>query len=90
MSAAASESAGAPRTEAAPLSSRVRRRKLAAEMNVELLAEIPLVQSIRESGDDGMPAVMHVDSPAAKAFVQLAENMAQQLAMVNAGMETLV
>ena len=65
-------------------------RKLAAEMNVELLAEIPLVQSIRESGDDGMPAVMHVDSPAAKAFVQLAENMAQQLAMVNAGMETLV
>ena len=59
-------------------------------MNLELLAEIPLVQSIRESGDEGKPAVLDVNSPAAKAFTSLAENMARQLAIVNAGMEAVV
>lgn len=65
-------------------------RKLAAEMNFELLAEIPLVQSIRESGDTGSPAVLDIGSPASKAFTTLAENVARQLAMVNAGVEVVV
>lgn len=33
-------------------------KKLAEEMNVSLLGQIPIVQSIREGGDDGTPAAL--------------------------------
>ena len=61
-------------------------KKLAEEMNIPFLGEIPIVQSICESGDNGVPAVLNTTSPEAKAFVQLAENVAQQLAIRNANM----
>ena len=48
-----------------------------------LLGEIPLVQSIRESGDSGYPAAMK-DGLMADAFMSLAENMASQVAIRNA------
>ena len=41
---------------------------LAEELNIPLLGQIPLVQSIREGGDEGMPIALQTGHPAAKAF----------------------
>lgn len=53
-------------------------RKLAEEMQIPLLAEIPLVQSIAESGDNGKPASLYNPADAhnavSEAFDQLAQN----------------
>lgn len=46
--------------------------KLAAELNIPLLAQIPLVQGIRESGDRGLPAALDDSNPAAVYFSDLA------------------
>jgi ATP-binding protein involved in chromosome partitioning len=43
-------------------------------MNINYLAEIPLVQSIREAGDIGRPAVLQEDTPQANVFMQLVES----------------
>jgi len=48
-------------------------KQLAAEMQVPLLAQIPLVQSICESGDDGEPAATKVDTMTGQAFINLAQ-----------------
>lgn len=58
-------------------------KNLAEKYQVPFLGQIPLVQSIRESGDSGMPAVMK-DGPTAEAFTQLAESLARQVAIRNA------
>lgn len=50
-------------------------RKLADDARVNLLAEIPLVQSICESGDNGKPIVLDDTSPVYKAFINLAINI---------------
>ena len=52
-------------------------------MHLPLLGQIPLVQSIRESGDAGRPAVMQETTPQAFAFMQMASNVAQQVSIVN-------
>jgi mrp/nbp35 family ATP-binding protein len=38
-----------------------------------LLAQIPIVQSICESGDKGTPAAMSVDTATGQAFINLAQ-----------------
>lgn len=43
-------------------------KNLAESMNVPLLAQIPLIQSIRESGDVGRPAVLQENTISSKAF----------------------
>ena len=43
-------------------------KKLAEELQVPLLGQIPLVQSIREGGDEGMPIVLQEGHPAASFF----------------------
>lgn len=48
-------------------------KQLAKEMKVPLLAQIPLVQGICESGDDGKPAALKVDSITGQAFINLAQ-----------------
>ncbi len=48
-------------------------RNLANEMGVPLLAQIPLVQGICESGDDGKPASLDSGSPTGLAFINLAQ-----------------
>ncbi|MCR5271221.1 MAG: Mrp/NBP35 family ATP-binding protein [Prevotella sp.] len=48
-------------------------KQLAQEMNVPLLAQIPLVQSICESGDQGAPAATKVDTITGQAFINLAQ-----------------
>ncbi len=60
-------------------------KELAEKNNVTLLGQIPLVQSIRESGDVGRPKVLDNDV-VADAFKILAENVAQQVAIRNANM----
>jgi ATP-binding protein involved in chromosome partitioning len=58
-------------------------KELSEKYKVPLLGQIPLVQSIRESGDNGFPAVMK-DGPSSKAFMELAESLARQIAIRNA------
>lgn len=48
-------------------------KNLAKEMNVPLLAQIPLVQSICDSGDKGEPAALHADTVTGQAFLNLAQ-----------------
>ncbi len=43
-------------------------KNLAESMNVPLLAQIPLIQSVRESGDIGRPAVLQENTISSKAF----------------------
>jgi hypothetical protein len=50
-------------------------KNLAKEMNVPLLAQIPIVQSICEGGDDGAPAATKVDSITGQAFLSLAQSI---------------
>jgi ATP-binding protein involved in chromosome partitioning len=59
-------------------------KNLAEEMNLPLLGQIPLVQSIREAGDAGRPAVLQETTPQALAFREMAQNIAQQIAILNA------
>jgi len=59
-------------------------RKLAEQSNLPLLGQIPIVQSICESGDMGMPAVLEEGSMVSRAFMDLASRVAQQVAIRNA------
>jgi ATP-binding protein involved in chromosome partitioning len=58
-------------------------KNLSDKYHVPLLGQIPLVQSVRESGDSGLPAVMK-EGPIAQAFMDLAESLARQIAIRNA------
>ena len=48
-------------------------KQLAEEMQVPLLAQIPLVQGICDSGDQGTPAALNSDSATGIAFINLAQ-----------------
>lgn len=48
-------------------------KNLAKEMGVPLLAQIPIVQSICDSGDAGKPSVLDVDSITGRAFITFAQ-----------------
>ena len=50
-------------------------KHLAAGLGVPLLGQIPLVQSIREAGDDGAPIAMQTGHPAAAIFAAIAEKV---------------
>ena len=58
-------------------------KNLATDLNVPLLAEIPLVQGIRESGDTGRPIVLQEGTIQAKAFQQLAQEVVKQVVARN-------
>lgn len=59
-------------------------RDLAERMGINFLGEIPLEQSVRESGDSGKPIVLQdVESKSAQAFIELSNNTIQQLAIRN-------
>ncbi len=58
-------------------------KNLAEEMNVPLLGEIPLIQSVRESGDKGVPAALEDSHIAFQHFMQLAENVVEQVNIRN-------
>jgi ATP-binding protein involved in chromosome partitioning len=48
-------------------------KQLAEELQVPLLAQIPLVQSICDNGDAGTPAAVNVDTVTGQAFLNLAQ-----------------
>ncbi len=48
-------------------------KRLAEEKNVPLLAQIPLVQSIREKGDEGVPAALDSENASGLAFINFAQ-----------------
>ena len=50
-------------------------KKLAEQSGYELLGQIPIVQIIREGGDDGQPVALNLDSITGMAFAQLADNV---------------
>ncbi|MDR2498079.1 MAG: Mrp/NBP35 family ATP-binding protein [Tannerellaceae bacterium] len=52
---------------------------LANETAIPLLAQIPIIQSICESSDAGIPEVMRLDSPLSPIFAALVQSLAQSL-----------
>jgi len=54
-------------------------KELAEKLGLELLSQIPLVQSICENGDAGKPAVLNDNDPAGKTFKELAINLIAQI-----------
>lgn len=54
-------------------------KQLAEEMNVPLLGQIPLVQSICESGDKGTPVALDEQTITGRAFLQLAAAVVRQV-----------
>lgn len=61
-------------------------KALAEEMDMPLLGQIPLVQSICESGDKGTPVALNEDSVTGRAFLQLAAAVVRQVDRRNADM----
>ena len=53
-------------------------------MKLPFLGEIPLVQSIREGGDSGLPVALDENTPAAIAFNEAADNLIRNIAIRNA------
>ncbi len=62
-------------------------KNLADEFDIPFLGQIPIVQSIREGGDMGIPAMMGDDAITKKAFEHFAGNAARGIAMRNANLE---
>jgi ATP-binding protein involved in chromosome partitioning len=58
-------------------------KRLAEEMNVPLLGQIPIVQSICEGGDNGTPVALDEQSVTGMAFAELARNVVEQVAIRN-------
>ena len=59
-------------------------KALAETLKVPLLAEIPIVESIRASGDQGEPVVTDPQSKSGKVFIDMASKVAQQVSILNA------
>lgn len=59
-------------------------RRLAEEYDLPFLGQIPLVQSIREGGDQGVPIMMSNDEITKKAFEDFAAITVRSIAMRNA------
>jgi ATP-binding protein involved in chromosome partitioning len=62
-------------------------RKMADQYDIPFLGEIPLVQSIREGGDAGVPVMLGDDEVSKKAFSTFAGNTVRSISMRNANME---
>jgi ATP-binding protein involved in chromosome partitioning len=62
-------------------------KNLAEEFDLPLLGQIPIVQSIREGGDNGVPAMMSDDSLTKKAFMDFTDHAVRAIAMRNANLE---
>lgn len=61
-------------------------KRLAEKMEIPLLGQIPIVQSIREGGDNGEPVALSDTSMTALAFAQVAEKVVQRVEHRNATM----
>jgi ATP-binding protein involved in chromosome partitioning len=61
-------------------------KRLAEEYDLPFLGQIPLVQSIREGGDQGVPVMMGDDEITKNAFNEFAAAAARSISMRNANM----
>lgn len=61
-------------------------KRLADEYDLPFLGQIPLVQSIREGGDQGIPIMMSDDNITKNAFEGFASYVVRSIAMRNANM----
>ncbi len=57
---------------------------LAQQYGIPFLGEIPLVKSISDAGDGGKPVILEENDLMGEAFMQIAERVAQQVAIQNA------
>ena len=62
-------------------------RRLAEEYDLPFLGEIPLVQTIREGGDIGVPAMIGDEAISKQAFEEFAGLVARSISMRNAHMK---
>lgn len=62
-------------------------KNLATQLEVPFLGEIPIVQSIRESGDAGRPAVLQEGTPSQIAFDLLTANVIERVNWRNHNLE---
>jgi ATP-binding protein involved in chromosome partitioning len=62
-------------------------KNLAEEFDIPFLGQIPIVQSIREGGDLGIPVMAGDDEIVKKAFTDFAGKAARGIAMRNANLE---
>jgi ATP-binding protein involved in chromosome partitioning len=63
-------------------------KQLSEQFEIPYLGQIPLVQSIREGGDEGKPAVLNdEDKVTQEAFTKLAESIAQHVSIRNANLD---
>jgi ATP-binding protein involved in chromosome partitioning len=64
--------------------------RMAGELGVPFLGAIPIYQPIREGGDSGVPIVIgEPESPAARAFMAVAERAAAQLSIASYSRPTI-
>ncbi|MBS1629614.1 MAG: Mrp/NBP35 family ATP-binding protein [Bacteroidetes bacterium] len=61
-------------------------QQMADQFEIPFLGEVPLVQSIREGGDVGVPAMVGDEAQSHDAFMSIAERVAQQVSIRNANM----
>jgi ATP-binding protein involved in chromosome partitioning len=62
-------------------------KNLAEEYDIPFLGQIPIVESIREGGDNGVPAMAGVDAITKKAFMDFTANAVRSISMRNANLE---
>ena len=61
-------------------------KAVASEYDLSFLGQIPLVQSIREGGDEGVPAMVGKDAVSKEAFRTFVGNAVRQIAIRNANL----
>ena len=54
-------------------------KNLSNDLNIPFLGEIPLVQSIREAGDNGRPAALQENTPLSDVFEKLTKGVIKEL-----------
>lgn len=62
-------------------------KTLAKQANAVLLGQVPIVQSVREGGDNGLPVSLDANHPTAKAFADIANKLIQQVYIRNESIE---
>jgi ATP-binding protein involved in chromosome partitioning len=66
-------------------------KRLAQELSVPLLGEIPIRERIREASDDGLPVVLRDGAEAdSEALLTMAERVAQELSIRNASEDVAI
>jgi len=61
-------------------------KKLAEKLEIPLLGQVPIVQSIREGGDSGKPVALSDESTTGMAFSELAERVVRSVEVRNLSM----